>query len=110
MFQLICYFNLFICIEGFYLSVKKKLFASPNLFGFLGKPFGLHKSLNTFQKIKQWVKIKQADKQQAEAPPLLNSSDPAATRPSSRQMDYYLKLAQPKKSFQNSTASSCRRL
>ncbi len=90
--------NLFIRIEGFLTYQLRKLFGFLNLiFGFLGKLFGFTQESQYFLE-DQAQNIKQVDKQQAEASTAQTPSDPAATRrrPDAK-MDYYLKLAQPKK-------------
>ena len=89
--------NFFIRIEGFLTYQLKKFFGFlAQIFGFFGNLFGFTQESQYFLE-DQAQNIKQVETKQP-AEPATPSSDPAFTRRRpDAQMDYYLKLAQPKK-------------
>ena len=89
--------NLFIRIEGLLTYQLRKLFGFlAQIFGFFGKLFGFTQESQYFLE-DQAQNIKQVETKQP-AEPAKTSLEPAFTRRRpDAQMDYYLKLAQPKK-------------
>ena len=89
--------NLFIRIEGFLTYQLRKLFGFlAQIFGFFGKLFGFTQDSQYFLE-EQAQNIKQVETKQPAEPAKTSPDTTTTRRRPDANMDYYLKLAQPKK-------------
>jgi hypothetical protein len=89
--------NLFIRIEGLLTYQLRKLFGFlAQIFGFFGKLFGFTQESQYFLE-DQAQNIKQVETKQPVEPTKTSSDTTTTRRRPDANMDYYLKLAQPKK-------------